>query len=175
MSGTQSAALGLSRIFLKILIVLNIVAGALFFVLLAASFPFEARFEDYYRSKLSGAELEMVLPLLRGMVIVGAPMLAAVHVLLTRFLDMVETVRHGDPFVPENAQRLRTVAWCFLMIQLLHFGMAALIHRLEALGFPMDGDGDPSLGGWLAVLLLFVLARVFEEGARLRSDLQAMI
>ena len=29
--------------------------------------------------------------------------------------------------------------------------------------------------GWLAVLLLFVLARVFEEGTQMREDLQRMI
>ena len=32
-----------------------------------------------------------------------------------------------------------------------------------------------SAAGWEAVLLLFVLARVFEEGTRLRHDLETMI
>ena len=34
---------------------------------------------------------------------------------------------------------------------------------------------DFSLVGWIAVLLVFVLERVFEEGARIRDDLDAMI
>ena len=29
--------------------------------------------------------------------------------------------------------------------------------------------------GWLAVALLFVLAQVFEEGTRIRTELEAMI
>ena len=29
--------------------------------------------------------------------------------------------------------------------------------------------------GWLAVVLLFVLARVFEEGTHMREDLETMI
>jgi hypothetical protein len=29
--------------------------------------------------------------------------------------------------------------------------------------------------GWLAVVLLFVLARVFEEGTQMREDLERMI
>jgi hypothetical protein len=37
----------------------------------------------------------------------------------------------------------------------------------------MEWEFSPA--GWLAVLLTFVLARIFEEGARLRADLQAMI
>ena len=38
-----------------------------------------------------------------------------------------------------------------------------------------DIDWDFSLNGWLAVLLAFVLAKVFEHGARMRDDLGAMI
>ncbi|WP_332769526.1 hypothetical protein [Phenylobacterium sp.] len=51
------------------------------------------------------------------MVLVGARMLALVHVLLSRIFDMRETVRAGDPALPENAARLRLVAWCLLMIE----------------------------------------------------------
>ena len=29
----------------------------------------------------------------------------------------------------------------------------------------------PSLGGWIAVVMIFVLARVFRIGARMRDDL----
>jgi hypothetical protein len=32
-----------------------------------------------------------------------------------------------------------------------------------------------SISGWVAVVLLFVLARVFEEGTRIRDNLEAMI
>jgi hypothetical protein len=32
-----------------------------------------------------------------------------------------------------------------------------------------------SLTGWVALTLLFVLARVFEEGTRIRTDLEAMV
>ena len=86
---------------------------------------------------------------------------------------MTETVRIGDPFVPENAARLRVVAWCLLLIEVLHLGFAALAQQIESASVHMDVDF--SLTGWLAVLLTFVLARVFEQGAKIRSDLQAMI
>ncbi|HEY0130817.1 MAG TPA: DUF2975 domain-containing protein, partial [Allosphingosinicella sp.] len=99
---------------------------------------------------------------------------AAVHVLLLRLLAMVETVRTGDPFVPENAIRLRTIAWCLLVVQLFELACGIFIGVLERVGADV-GEWDPSLSGWLAVLLVFVLARVFEEGARIRAELEAVV
>ena len=40
---------------------------------------------------------------------------------------------------------------------------------------PVNLDAGFSINGWLAVLLTFILARVFEEGARIRDDLEKMI
>lgn len=173
MSDVSNPALGLSRVFLRICRVLNIVIAAGFFVLLVVSFFAEPAFVDYYRREIPDADVARLLPALRAMVIVGAPMFALVHVILTRILEMTDTVRAGDPFVPENAARLRTVAWCLLIIQLLGFGFAALALQVRAANVDMEYSN--SLSGWLAVLLTFVLAGVFEHGARLRSDLQAMI
>ena len=173
MSDVSNTTLGMSRGLLKICRALNIVAAALFFVLLVVSFFNEDAFVHYYRTQMPEADVGRLLPALRGMVLVGAPMFALIHVLLSRILDMTETVRSGDPFVPENAARLRVVAWCLLMIEVLHVGLGLLVHQVQASHVPMEWDFSPA--GWLAVLLIFVLARVFEEGARLRGDLQAMI
>jgi hypothetical protein len=111
---------------------------------------------------------------MRLWVLTGLPMFAAVHVMLSRLLAMVGTVRAGDPFVPENAFRLRTIAWCLLVVQLFELACGLFIGILTRAGADI-GDWDPSLSGWIAVVLLFVLARVFEEGARIRADLEAMV
>ena len=34
---------------------------------------------------------------------------------------------------------------------------------------------DVSITGWIGVLLLFVLAQVFEQGARMRADLDGTV
>ena len=39
----------------------------------------------------------------------------------------------------------------------------------------LDLDWNFSLTRWLAVLLLFVLSRVFEQGARMRDDLEGTV
>ncbi|HEY8617413.1 DUF2975 domain-containing protein [Phenylobacterium sp.] len=173
MPETLRSTLGLTRALLRLCRGANIAAAAAFFLLLGLSFVREDLFVQYYRTHMPGVDVQRLLPALRAMVLVGAPMFALVHALLTRLLAMAETVRDGDPFVPENAERLRAVAWCLLMIQLLHMGFGVLAAQVRASGAPMEWEFP--LAGWLAVLLTFVLAGVFREGARLRGDLQAMI
>ena len=86
---------------------------------------------------------------------------------------MVGTVRSGDPFVPENGVRLKVIAWCLLATQLLHLAFGGMARVVNSAG--ADVDWTFSFNGWLAVVLLFVLARVFEEGTRMREELGTMI
>jgi hypothetical protein len=82
---------------------------------------------------------------------------------------------NGEPFTPENGPRLRGIALAIAVIELARFaislGVAGLI---AAFGQPEDGSLSVSLnislGAWAAVLVLLVLAQVFQEGARLRSE-----
>jgi hypothetical protein len=40
---------------------------------------------------------------------------------------------------------------------------------------PLRTNGNFDLTGWLAILLLFVLAQVFREGTRRREDLEGTV
>jgi magnesium-transporting ATPase (P-type) len=98
----------------------------------------------------------------------------AIHVILTRLVAMVDAVADGQPFVAVNADRLRTIAWALLAIQLLDLVSGLVVTRLgEQTGDYVDWS--PSPGGWLAVLLLFVLAGVFRQGAAMQADVEATI
>jgi hypothetical protein len=74
-----------------------------------------------------------------------------------------------------NADRLRTVAIALLIIQIgdVLFGLVgawadtAAGERISA--------WSPGITGWVAVLLAFVLARVFLEGTRMRDDLEMTV
>ena len=171
LSAISTPALGLSRVLLKIFIVLNWIAVAGVAVGLVGSFIFEVGVLDYYRTQvIDGGQ---VLPVLRALMLLAFPLFAAVIIMLKRLLQIVETVGAGDPFVPENAKRLTTIAWCILVMQLFNLiagGLAAMLQASKA-----DIDWDFDITGWLMVLLAFVLARVFAEGTRMRDDLQAMI
>ena len=173
MSDNVAKVLGLSRILLTIARVFNLACAAAFLAMLAASFVFEPAFRDYY-SRRPALDADVILPTLRLWVVAGLPMFAAVHVMLSRLMAMIVTVRSGDPFVPENAVRMKAIAWCLLVVQLFDLACGIFVGILSRAGVE-DVEWNPSLSGWVAVLLLFVLARVFEEGARIRADLEAMV
>jgi len=83
----------------------------------------------------------------------------------------------GDPFAPINAKRLTYMGWLTAATQLLSVPIGVLAHSLgislrNIVGHPEFGAG---LGGVLMALLLFVLARVFREGARMREDLEGTV
>ena len=88
---------------------------------------------------------------------------------------MVGTVRAGDPFVAANAYRLRAIAWTLLGLQLLGLVIAAIVEVISTPQHPVDIDTAFSVNGWLAVLLAFILARVFAEGALMREDLEGTV
>jgi len=88
---------------------------------------------------------------------------------------MVETVRAGDPFVATNAQRLRAIAWALLALQLLSLVIGAIGKMVSTPAHPVDLDAGFSINGWLAVLLTFLLARVFAEGTLMRDDLEGTV
>jgi hypothetical protein len=94
----------------------------------------------------------------------------AAHFLFRRMLAIIDTAIAGDPFTRVNAQRLRVVGWALLAIQLLDLLFATLSIRVHTVTGE-DLGWSPSVGGWIAVLMVFVLARVFEQGSRMRDEL----
>jgi hypothetical protein len=57
----------------------------------------------------------------------------------------------------------------------LHLAVGAVAASASSKSQPLDIDWSFSIAGWLAVLLLFVLARVFEHGTRMREDLEGTV
>src|SRR5260221_2860452 len=108
---------------------------------------------------------------LRAIVVVGLVGAAIVRTILRRLLAIVDTVRVGDPFILDNAGRLEAIPWHVLALEGLRVVVAAIAagvsepQRIAAFSF----------APWLAVLLLFVLAGVFAQGARLRADLEGTV
>lgn len=174
MSRPQSPALSASRILLFILIGLNLFTGAMLVFALPASFVFEPFALRLFAAK-QAARIDpgWLLPTLRLWILLAVPMVVAAHIGLMRLLAVIGTVREGDPFVPDNAARLKTAAWCALAIQLLGLSYGVLAATMNAAGSRIEWDW--SLNGWLYVALMFVVAQVFEEGTRMRDDLEKMI
>jgi len=177
MSEPYPNALALSRKVLRVLIVLNLVVAGLILVLLAASLSAETWVMQALGAEHPGHD-ESNSSLVRGMrliMVIGILAAPITHVVLTRLRDIVETVGHGDPFVMQNAARLETIAWSVLGLEVMHLIVGGIAARVSSEGHPLDLDWNFSLTRWLAVVLLFVLARVFEQGTRMREDLAGTV
>jgi DUF2975 family protein len=167
-------ALSLSRRALQVLIKLNLLLGAFIVVLLVASLVAES-----WVMKALGARPapgnSMLFVGMRLIMVIGICSVPIVHLILARLLTIVETVKVGNPFVVANALRLKTIAWAILGLELMHFIVAAIAEGISTAAAPLKISSGISLTRWLTVLLLFVLARVFEQGARMREDLEGTV
>jgi len=112
---------------------------------------------------------------MRLIMAIGVCGVLAVHFVLTRLLTIVETVSVGNPFVVANAARLQGIAWAVLGLELMHYAVGILAASVSTATRPLNLRWEFSLTRWLVVLMLFVLARVFEQGARMRDELEGTV
>ena len=158
---------------LRILRVGNLAFAGMIATCLVGSYVFEAAVVEYVASSANGLAPMALLQGLRLLAVVGILSCPLVHVLLTQLLAIVDTVRTRDPFVHENAARLKRIAWLLLGVEVLHLGVGGMARWLSATNVEIEWTF--SFTGWVAVVLLFTLAHVFENGARMRQDLQGTV
>jgi len=60
-------------------------------------------------------------------------------------------------------------------MQLLGIVIGAIAKSISTPAHPVNLDAGFSITGWLAVLLTFLLARVFAAGAVMRDDLEGTV
>ena len=170
---SSSAALPFAYVVLRILIVLNWLMAAGILALLVVSIANEPWFMSAFKLSAS-PEAERVLMGLRAIAALGFAAIPLHYSVLKRLLAIVETVRAGYPFVAANAHRLQAIAWVLLALNLLSIVIGAIAFTVSTKAYPVRMAGF-SINGWLAVLLTFVLARVFAEGALMREDLEGTV
>jgi hypothetical protein len=170
---SSSAALPIAHLLLRILIVLNWLMGAAILILLAAT-PNERWIMSAFDLTPS-PEADRLIMGLRAVAALGLATVPLNYAGLKRLLAIVETVRAGDPFVAANAARLQTIAWVLLALQLLSIVIGAIGKSVSTPAHPVNLDAGFSINGWLAVLLTFLLARVFAEGTHMREDLEGTV
>jgi hypothetical protein len=173
MTRAYSAALPIAYVVLRLLIILNWLVGAAILALLVVM-PNEQWIMSAFKLSPS-PEADRLIMGLRAAAVIGLVTIPLNHMVLKRLVAMVETVRSGDPFVAANAARLQVIAWSLLALQLLSLVIAAIGKAISTPEHPVNFDAGFSINGWLAVLLTFVLARVFAEGTVMREDLEGTV
>ena len=170
---SSSAALPIAHLVLRALIVLNWLMAAVILALL-----FVVPNEEWIMSALKldpSPGADRVILGLRTIAALGLVTIPMNYGILKRLLAMVETVREGDPFVATNARRLQEIAWTLLVLQLIGIVIGSIGKALSTPSHPVNLDAGFSINGWLAVLLTFLLARVFAAGTHMRDDLEGTV
>ena len=121
--------------------------------------------------------------MLAGILVLGAVILLLTLFAVNRLRRIVDSVAEGNPFTRINGTRLRGMGLAVFAIQVVtFFGSLLAAAMLTTLGETKPGqdlqisiDGGLSLSGILLVLLLIILARVFDRGAEMREELEGTI
>jgi hypothetical protein len=115
-----------------------------------------------------------------GVMLIGLAIVLMLFVFFGTLRKIIATVGEGDPFAPENADRLSLMGWLMLGVQLalipataLGIALARFASQFEDAHFTVDGGLD--IEGILLVIILFILARVFRHGAAMREDLEGTV
>jgi hypothetical protein len=169
----SSAALPTAHVVLRILILLNWLYGAAIATLLVAMPTRRWIMSALHLSP--SPEADLLIMGLRAIAVIGIVAVPVNDLVLRRLLAIVETVRAGDPFVAANASRLQAIAWALLALQLLSLVIGAIATSVSTPAHPLHLQAGFSISGWLAVLLTFLLARVFAEGTLMREDLEGTV
>ena len=170
---SSSAALPIAYVVLRILIVINWLFGAAILALLLIM-PHQQWIMAAFKLSPSPEAARLIMGL-RAVAVLGLVGIPLNYAVLKRLLEIVLTVRAGDPFVAANAHRLQAIAWALLALQLLSLVIGAIGKAVSSPAHPVHLDAGFSISGWLAVILTFLLARVFAAGALMREDLEGTV
>ena len=96
-----------------------------------------------------------------------------VTVVIHRLRQIFTTLTAGDPFHPDNVRRRRLIGLMLVTLELTGYAISAGQVWL----FPGGTREETvfSLSSWFSILVVFVLAEVFREGARLRREAELTI
>jgi hypothetical protein len=174
MTRPSSVALPIAWVTLRILVILNWVFCACILALLVYTF-----INEQWTMKALGvagfSDAERVMWSMRAVAALGVLAALPTYMILKRLLAMIRTVRVGDPFVAANAYRLQAIAWLMVVLQFISIVIGGIGKAISTPEHPFHLDAGFSLNSWVAILLTFVLARVFAEGTLMREDLEGTI
>ena len=83
--------------------------------------------------------------------------------------QVFHTLAEGDAFHPDNTRRLRWIGFGLAGLEIFGYAFRAFAESLMHMHFEST-YGLRAVTTWFSVMVVFVLAEVFKEGARLRHE-----
>lgn len=128
-----------------------------------------AQSSQFARMREAGLDMIDVIFVLGG----GLLYVGGLVAIVTCLRKVFATLTAGDPFHPDNVNRLRLIGFLLAGMELGRMLFRIIFKAIAP-------DAADSIAGlnpttWFAVLAVFVLAEVFREGARLRREAELTI
>ncbi|MDP3854585.1 DUF2975 domain-containing protein [Phenylobacterium sp.] len=142
-------------------------------MLLAMLLSFNPALIDSISIRAGASEIANLGPVMVGGLFAAALYMTGVLFIVERLRKIFMTLTAGDPFHPDNVRRLRVIGVILAGLELLRYA----VWGVGAWLLPGVNEVEPnfSLTAWFSVLVIFVLAEVFREGARLRREAELTI
>ena len=111
-------------------------------------------------------------PVFPGALIAAGLTTSGILLIVRNLRQIFMTLTAGDPFHPANVNRLRMIGVMLAALELIRYAVWA-----ASTFAPITRRAEPNLNltAWFSVLVVFVLAEVFREGARLRREAELTI
>jgi hypothetical protein len=122
-----------------------------------------------------GLDAAALYPWIYVVFALGLVALALILTIMRKLLAIVGSVAQGDPFAMANAVRLKAIGWLMVALQLIGVPLALAAGEAADLFGRNNVGFDFSLNAVLSILLVFVLAGVFEQGAAMRDELEGTV
>ncbi len=120
-------------------------------------------------------DTQALYPIIYVVFALGTVIMGLVWTIMRKLLAVVNSVADGDPFVLANAVRLKAIGWLMVAVQVVGIPLAIVAREAADLFGENNVDLDVSLSGILSILLVFVLAGIFERGAEMREELEGTV
>ena len=130
---------------------------------------------DHMVTRTGPVDPNLIVGAFLTIMIVVIVMAVLAFLFLRNMRRIIDSVGHGDPFVPINADRLMRMGWLTLAIEAAAIPAAAAAVWIGEHVREEHIDFGISLTGLLLALVLFILARVFRTGAAMREELEGTV
>lgn len=145
-------------------------AGAL----VAAAVPFDPNLVATGGEGANMVQIQLTKPIVVGGLLMAAVYFAVLVVVIGQLRRVFATLSVGDPFHPNNVNRLRLIALGLVGLEFLNIIVRMAVRHFLP-GVPQDLSLLSGATAWLAILVVVALVLVFREGARLRREAELTI
>ena len=122
-----------------------------------------------------GLDPANLLPWLLVVFALGILLMGLIWTIMRRLLAIIDSVEDGNPFMGANALRLKAIGWLMVAVQIIGLPLAVAAGKAADMFGESDTGIDFSLNGILSILLVFILAGIFERGAEMRDELEGTV